>query len=221
MSVFSNPTSVSDYAQRTMRIVPGLLDLHRMAGLLLAERMPDDGRVLVLGAGGGMELRAFAEMQPGWHFDGVDPSAEMLAQAATNLGPLISRVQLHESYIDGAPEGPFDGATCLLTLHFLPAEERLRTVGEVHKRLRPGAPFIVAHHSFPTTEGEKDRWPARNAAFSKVPATQVESNIATIKEHLPVLSPDQDVGVLRDAGFENIELFYAGFTFKGWVGYRT
>ena len=26
--------------------------------------------------------------------------------------------------------------------------------------------------------------------------------------------------LLRQAGFEGVELFYAGFTFRGWVGYR-
>ena len=27
-------------------------------------------------------------------------------------------------------------------------------------------------------------------------------------------------GLLEQAGFEGIELFYAGFTFRGWVAYR-
>lgn len=220
-SAFSSPDAVSGYADRTARLVPGLRDLHRMTGLLLAERVPVDGRVLVLGAGGGLELRAFADWQPGWRFDGVDPSSEMLQQARTTLSALASRVQLHEGYIEDAPDGPFDGATCLLTLHFLPEEERGRTVRAVHRRLRPGAPFVVAHHSFPTTEQEKDRWLARYAAFSVAsggPPTQ--ASISIMKERLPVLSPDQDVAILHDAGFRDIELFYAGFTFKGWVGYR-
>jgi tRNA (cmo5U34)-methyltransferase len=26
--------------------------------------------------------------------------------------------------------------------------------------------------------------------------------------------------LLREAGFETVELFYAGFTFKGWVAYQ-
>lgn len=51
-------------ADGVARQVPGLRDMHRMAGLLLAERVPTAGRVLVLGAGGGLELRAFADMQP-------------------------------------------------------------------------------------------------------------------------------------------------------------
>ena len=46
--------------------MPGFLALQQMSRLLLAERVPPQGRVLVLGAGGGLELKAFAEAQPGW-----------------------------------------------------------------------------------------------------------------------------------------------------------
>jgi len=174
--------------------------------------------VLVLGAGGGLELKAFAEAQPGWRFCGVDPSAEMLGLAERTLGSSASRVALHAGYIDSAPAGPFDAATCLLTLHFVPEDERRRTVTEVHRRLRPGAPFVVAHHSFPQHEGEKTKWLARYAAFAGVPAANRESTIAAMSERLPLLSPEQDEAILRDAGFRDVALFYAAFTFKGWVG---
>lgn len=223
MTPFSDPTAVSDYAERTARIVPGLRDLHRMVGVLLAERAPADARILVLGAGGGQELKAFAEMQPGWHFDGVDPSAEMLELARTALGPMAPHVRLHEGYVDTAPKGPFDGATCLLTLHFLPPAERLKTLQEMHLRLKPGAHLVVVHHSFPSDVPVRDQWLARNAAFaaaSGMPMTLAEGSIAAIKERLPALSPQQDVGLLREAGFTDIDLFYCAFTFKGWVAHR-
>ena len=217
-----DPGAAAGYADRVARQVPGLRDLHRMVGLLLAERVPADGRVLVLGAGGGLELKALAGMRPDWRFDGVDPSAEMLRQARATLGELAARVRFCEGTIDDAPEGPFDGATCLLTLHFLPEQERRRTVAEVHRRLKPGAPFIAVHHSFPDGDRDKDRWLARYAAFaaSGMPASRAEQNVAAMKERLPVLSPDRDLDLLREAGFVGVELFYAAFTFKGWVGYR-
>lgn len=223
MVSFSTPEYVSGYVERTARFVPGLRDLHRMTGLLLAERAPADGRVLVLGAGGGMELRALAEMQPEWRFDGVDPSPEMLELARANLGALASRVTFHQGYIDSAPDGPFDAATCLLTLHFLKDDERRKTVAAVHSRLKPGAPFVIAHHSFPNSRSDKDRWLQRYAAFltaAGVPAAQAQGSIGSMKELLPVMSPDEDVAVLRESGFLDVELFYAGFTFKGWVGYK-
>lgn len=223
MNPFSDPAAVSGYAERAARIVPGLRDLHRMAGVLLAEQAPGDARMLVLGAGGGLELKAFAEMQPGWHFDGVDPSAEMLELARLTLGPLAPRVRLHEGYVDSAPPGPFDGAACLLTLHFLAPSERLQTLEQMRMRLKPGAPLVVAHHSFAGEDPARSRWLARNAAFAVacgVPAAQAEGGIAAIKERLPVLSPRQDADLLRAAGFTDVELFYCAFTFRGWVARR-
>ncbi len=77
-SPFSNVQAVARYAEGPPRIVPGFAGMQRMATLLLAERVPEEGRVLVVGAGGGLELKAFAEAHPGWTFDGVDPAAEML-----------------------------------------------------------------------------------------------------------------------------------------------
>lgn len=220
---FSAPESVARYAEGPPRQVPGFHDLQKMTGLLLAERTRADARVLVLGAGGGLELKAFADTQPGWTFCGVDPSAEMLGWAKRTLGPLVSRVEFHEGHIDDAPAGPFDAATCLLTLHFMPEDERRRALAEVHRRLRPGAPFVVAHHSFPQEGGEKRKWLARYAAFavaSGAPAANAESAITAIGERLPILSPEQDEALLRTAGFTDVTLFYAGFTFRGWVAYK-
>jgi len=223
LSSFSDPESVARYADRPARQVPGFDGLQRMTGLLLAERAPDDGHVLVLGAGGGLELKAFAETQPGWRFCGVDPSAEMLGLAELTLGALAPRVEFHHGYIHDAPGGPFDAATCLLTLHFIPENERRRTLAEVHRRLKPGAPLVVAHHSFPQHDGEKAKWLARYAAFaaaSGIAAASAENAITAIGERLPLLSPEQDEAMLRDAGFTDVALFYAGFTFRGWVAYR-
>ena len=221
MSVFNDPALVAGYTARTERLVPGLRDLHRMAVVLLAEGAPAaDSRLLVLGAGGGLELKALAEAQPDWHFDGVDPSSEMLRLARDTLGPLAARVRWHEGLIDCAPPGPFDGATCLLTLHFLPREERLQTLQALHQRLRPGARLVVAHHSFAYDGADPDRWLRRNAAFAAPPgatAAPDAASFAAMKQRLPVLTPQQDTDLLREAGFTDVELFYAAFSFKGWV----
>jgi tRNA (cmo5U34)-methyltransferase len=199
-------------------MVPGYADMQRMAMLLLAERVPANAKVLVLGAGGGLELKVFTESQPEWSFDGVDPSAAMLELARQTLGNLADRTRLHEGLIDNAPEGPFDGAVCILTLHFIERAERARTLQEVRRRLRPRAPFIVAHFSIP--QDERDLWLSRYAAFataSGIDRVQAESAKTGIADHLPILSPEEDEALLREAGFTGVSLFYAGFTFRGWV----
>jgi tRNA (cmo5U34)-methyltransferase len=220
--VFSDPQAVAQYAEGPPRLVPGFADLQRMAMLLLAERAPRDARVLVVGAGGGLELKVFAENQPGWQFDGVDPSAQMLKLAEGTLGPLMSRVKLHQGYIDIAPEGPFDGAACLLTLHFVPLEERVRTLREIRLRLKPGAPLVVAHFSFPQNDENRALWLSRYASFavsSGIDPAKAANAREVISAQLPILSPEQDESILRESGFTNVSLFYAGFTFRGWVAY--
>lgn len=219
---FSDPGAVAQYTDNLVRQVPGVHALHQMASVLLAERVPSDGRVLVLGAGGGMELKAFAEAHPQWRLTGVDPSPEMLGLATRTLGSLAPRVELVNGYIESLPEAEFDGATCLLTLHFLPFEERLRTLRELNRRLKPGAPLVLAHHSVPDEPDEKLGWYRRWAAFASangMPEDSAHSRATTIARKLPTLSPEAEVDLLQKAGFDQPSLFYAALTFRGWVAY--
>jgi tRNA (cmo5U34)-methyltransferase len=219
---FSDPETVAKYTEGPPRFVPGYDAMLSMAAILLAERVPGDARVLVLGAGGGLELRAFAQAHSGWVFDGVDPSAPMLGLAAQTLGSLASRAHLHQGYIDDAPAGPFDGATCLLTLHFTAAEERQRTASEVRRRLKPGAPFVVAHFSIPNDDDARPLWLSRYSAFlaaSGVAPDKATAAREAVTRQLNILTPAQDEVILREAGFSDTTLFYTGFTFRGWVAY--
>jgi tRNA (cmo5U34)-methyltransferase len=59
-SPYANPAAIASYARDAPRKVPGLHDLHRMAMLLLAEEVPENAHILIVGAGGGMETTALA-----------------------------------------------------------------------------------------------------------------------------------------------------------------
>jgi len=219
---FKDPAAVARYADGPRRFTPGLDALHRMTGLLLAERVPADAHILVLGAGGGLELKAMAEAYPGWTFTGVDPAGAMLRLAAQTLGADAHRAELIEGYIDDAPADPFDGAVCLLTLHFLATDERIRTAAQIRARLKPGAPFVAAHGSFPQGPGDRDRWLDRYASYAVASGADPEQTAAAraaVSAHVAMLSPEADEAVLRDAGFTGVEQFYAAFTWRGWVAY--
>ncbi|AHY55081.1 class I SAM-dependent methyltransferase [Bradyrhizobium japonicum] len=221
-SAFADPQMVAKYTEGPPRFVPGYNAMLSMAAILLAERSPEDARILALGAGGGLELRAFAQAQPRWTFDGVDPSAAMLDLATQTLGPFASRAHLHQGYINDAPAGPFDGATCLLTLHFVDVEERRRIASEIHRRLKPGAAFVAAHFSIPDGDDERPRWLSRYSAFLAASGVEPDKAAAArqaVDGQLSILSPARDEAILRDAGFTDPTLFYAGFTFRGWVAY--
>lgn len=209
------------YAEGPARQVPGHAGLLRMTTMLLGERVPADGRVLVHGAGGGLELKALGEAHAGWRFDGVDPSADMLRVAEHNAAAVRDRMALHEGYVDSAPDGPFDGATSLLVFHFIAREQRLHTLREIRRRLRAGAPFVLAHISFTQNEPQRSQWIARHVAFGAPDAD--EQQLAKAREaigsRLSILSPEDEEAMLVEAGFGDVALFYAGLSLRGWVAY--
>lgn len=220
-SHFSDPAAVASYADNARKMVPGLDVVHRLVEQILAESVPDDGRVLVVGAGGGMELTHLAARHDGWRFDGVDPSAKMLELARETMGPLATRAALHEGTVHDAPAGPFDAATCLLTLHFLPRDERLATLREIHRRLTPGAPLLTFQHSVPDGEA-RATWFTRFARYAAGPGgdpAQAAQTATALATRLPALSPAEDEALLHEAGFRDSATFYAALSFRGWLAY--
>lgn len=222
LEMFEDPAHAARYSEGPAKFMPGYQDVQRMTGVLMREHVPAHGEVLVHGAGGGLELEVFAQENSDWTFVGVDPAKPMLDVAAARLGTFMERTELHHGYIETAPEGPFDAATSLLTLHFLAADARRKTVSEIVSRLKPGAPLIVAHSSFPSGTAERDVWLSRYAAFAV--ASGVDPEMAcrardAVSMNLPPLDPEQNVTLLREAGLEGVSLFYSAFAWHGWVGY--
>ena len=43
------------------------------------------------------------------------------------------------------------------------------------------------------------------------------ASVAAMAGRLPLLSPAEEEVLLAEAGFSNVELFYAPFAFRGWV----
>ena len=221
LELFDDPEHAARYTDGPARFVPGFHSLHRMAGVLIRESAPPDAHVLVHGAGGGLELEALATENPRWTFVGVDPAKPMLEQARARLGNLTERVTLHHGYAEDAPAGPFDAATSFLTLHFLDATDRLKTVSDIVRRLKPGAPFVTAHCSFPQDPDHRDTWLERHRNYvvaSGIDADDAEQARKDISESLAVFDPEIDERILRDAGLSDVTLFYSAFTWRGWVG---
>lgn len=219
---FDSSEAVERYAEGPPRFVPGYFDIHRMANVLLRERVAANGRLLVLGAGGGLELRSLAAWNPGWTFVGVDPSAAMLELAGRVAAEAGDRVELVHGTIDDSPAGAFDGSTCLLTLHFLGRSERLRTLRAIRERLAPGAPLVVAHSSFPQDPEQRPVWLDRYRDFAVAGGAEAGDAAdwrRAVEEQLTLLDPEEEEDMLREAGFTGVTPFYAAFTWRGWAAY--
>lgn len=219
---FADPENAKRYsAGGPANFVPGFWMMHRLAIQLLSEDTGEDARVLVLGAGGGLELKAFADARPGWRFTGVDPSRVMLEQAKAVLGADARRVDWIEGYIPDAPPGPFDAATCLLTLHFVADDgSKLAALRAIRQRLKPGAPFALVDICVDQAGADLKLRMDRYAAFglaSGVPPEFVARARNDVSTGLSCVSPAREENLLREAGFSDIDLFFAGLSWRGWI----
>ncbi|MFN4297565.1 MAG: class I SAM-dependent methyltransferase [Brevundimonas sp.] len=222
---FDDPEFVARYVEKgPPAFTPGHAGLLQMVGVLLAERAPADGHILVVGAGGGLDTRAMARLAPGWRFTGVDPAGKMLDLARVVLGDEINpRVELIEGGVEAAPEGPFDGATLILVLGLIPDDgSKLRTLQDIRRRLKPGAAFVLVDRcddaDSPDFDRNIDRYIAYATASGVDPET-LKNARASHRANTSMATAARDEALLNEAGFTGVHTFYFAMNWQGWVAY--
>ncbi len=221
--VFSEERS-KGYDARVLQGVPGYRVLHDLAGTILSAELAADASVLIVGAGTGMEVLEWGKEHPGWRFTASDPSEAMLSLAKQKLAQaaMLDRVTLHTGTADQLPEDAvFDAATLLLVLHFLSTDEQRHTVLEaIANRLAPGAPFLIATLFGDTDSTRYKKLAAWNKAWSirqGMDPKQAEEHFSSTRKDLCVIPEERVKGLLRDAGFIDIQRFFQAAGFGAWV----
>jgi tRNA (cmo5U34)-methyltransferase len=211
------------YDHMARQTLPGYEELHNMTSSLLGVDLGEEARVLVVGAGTGMELLTLAEQHPRWRLTGVDPSAEMLTVARERLQERgwTDRVQLHVGHTHGLPEAEYyDAATCLLVIHHLPTGEQRELLRQIARRLKSDAPFVVAEMIGDTASPQFQRflaaWKIRQQTFG-APAEEVEQRAQTMSSVVSFASEGSLRELLSTAGFADMKGFFTAYFYGGWI----
>lgn len=216
-----------EYDAKSARLAPLKDGLHLIARSALSE-LPDDARLLIVGAGTGAELFDLAEGKPGWTFTAVDPSAAMLArcrQKAEARG-LSERVALHVGTLDTLPEAaPFDGATALLVSHFLADPEARRAFfREIHRRLAPGGLLVnadlSADRAAPDYAALEALWFTTLRGGGFLDEEGAERMRQAYASHVALWPPAEVGEMLRGCGFVGVTQVYQAMFMCGWVSRR-
>jgi len=220
-----------DYAARYERVirqvVPGYDDLMLLAPAVLRMTVGPTARVLVVGAGTGNELAAYAQEEPGWHLTAVEPSAQMLSQARARTARLgtDSHVEFFQGPLSDLPETqPFDAASLLLVLHFQADDGgKLRLLQDIATRLRPGAPLVLVdafgEAGTPAFDRVMDAW-MRYARYHGVLEEEETRYRQQVVDGVYFASAERMVELLLSSGFRNSRSFYRALVFGGWVADR-
>ena len=214
----------TEYDRGVRRTLPTYDQMLRLSQTFLRANLKEDASILVIGGGGGNELKAFGPTNPGWTFTAVDPSKPMLKVAklkAEQLG-IDDRVELINGTITDVPkEATFDGGTCILVLHFITdVAEKLALLKKMRSHLKPGAPFVLVSKFGDTEDPEfkelvnlwKNYWidttsMSEEKVLELMKGTFTEASIT--EEKLREL--------LADAGFHRVANFLKTNHFGGWI----
>lgn len=219
----ADPAFVATYEKGPRWFIPGYDAIHTMAAALLIQRIGKSGSILVAGAGGGAEIAALAK-HGRWTFCSVDPSEQMLGLAQYVIqreGIDLERVTLLRGFIPDAPDGPFDGATCFLTMPFLSDDgTRLEGLRAIRRRVKPGAPFLMVHATADQRAASFNDVLALyclNGQLNGAPDDVVKRAGEMNRDVLCILPEARERELLSQAGFAILDVFYQGLMVKGWI----
>jgi tRNA (cmo5U34)-methyltransferase len=215
------PTSFNRNAQAT---VPGYDALHDLGGCLLRSLLKKEARILVVGAGSGQEVFSLGRHGKKWSFAAVEPSYDMRQRARGRMlvEGVDSRGVAIFADITKIEDKRFDAATMILMLHLLETRDaQLELLREVAKRLKRGAPLLVA---LPCTDLDDEdlfvrAW-HRRLQTQGVTAADVERDLAIESTITTPANAEQVKLLLEEAGFEKPRLYFASLFFKAWVLHR-
>ncbi|MGH9627204.1 MAG: class I SAM-dependent methyltransferase [Bryobacteraceae bacterium] len=119
--------------------------------LLAQADVQGNHRVLDIGCGTGTFATLLKRLHPGSAVVGLDPDPKALARGRRKAERAAVSVQFDEGFSDELPypDASFDRAFSSFMLHHLGADERLKTLSEVSRVLRPAGSFHMVDFSRP------------------------------------------------------------------------
>ncbi|AOJ06329.1 class I SAM-dependent methyltransferase [Burkholderia mayonis] len=225
-----DPSRAAEYAAQSRIALAGYDACHDLAACMLASSAAAEegaAQILVAGAGGtAREVVALAGLEPSWRFTAVDPSQPMLDLARANVAAagLDARVRMHHGYVDDLPpDAHFDGATLIGVLHHVPGDDaKAALLGSIARRLKPGAPLVVAGNYRRYAEHPQllSAWAQRWRMHGASP-DEVAQKLATILRGAdPPASEDAVHALLDAAGFREPVRFFASLFWGAWIATR-
>lgn len=215
-----------DMLERSIPAYNVMRDLTRA----LARRFVRPGTdVLDLGCSRGQALEPLVHHEPSLgvrQYVGVDVSQPMLAAARSRFAPEVAdgRVAILDLDLRRAyPSVDASVTLAVLTLMFVPVEHRQRLVQDIYDHTVPGGAVIVVEKVLGSGARLHDIYDAEYLAFkngNRYTEEQIARKKASLEGVLVSLTADQNVAMLREAGFRTVDGFYRWLNFAGWVAIR-
>ncbi len=209
------------------RSVPRYAEVQNATVKLALKLCPSGGKIVDLGCSTGTALFAIAEAakEKDLELIGIDNSPEMLVEAekkAQALG-LSDRVSFICADIAEYKVSEVDLFIVNYTLQFIPVSGRTEIVSEMYKALRKGGGIILTEkirHSGEAAPGIlQDLYYDFKAeqGYSKLEISQKRE---ALEGFLVPLTLEENLSLLRESGFNEVELYLKWITFATFLGLK-
>lgn len=226
---------VAHYDQTIPLKIAGYHLLYDLTSHLMAVGLKNESstaKLLIVGAGGGQELVTLSQFNKDWQFTAIDSSETMLdvATRRVNEAKISERVcTVHSKLEDFSDSLLYDGATCLLVLHFIKGLENKRAfLKQISAKLKPGAPFFFA-----AINGEPDKnayavqmkgWKSYMLAQG-IPAEEFDKFAESIGDMSrttgsDLISSDVTLSLLAECGFTDITSYFGSYLIQGYMAFK-
>lgn len=210
------------YDQQWARLAPIRDCLHLLVQSVFRQ-LPEDARILCVGAGTGAEMAYLAGIFPRWRFTAVDPSSAMIAvcRQRAQSGGYLDRCTFHAGYLDSPPEPePHHGATCFLVSQFiLEPQERVGFFRSIAARMWPGGVLAATDLAADITSASYDAlletWFSLMTAGGLQPEAMERMRAAYARD-VAVIPPAQVASLIASAGFAPPVQFFQAGLIHGW-----
>lgn len=210
------------YHEAAAHFVPGYASLYDIAGCYLSLNIPDDANILIVGAGGGMEIKTLAKFSPTWQMTGVDPSSKMLETAKfwVERANVTNQVKLIEGLIsDVSNETLFDAVTCILVMHFLDEAKKIQLLQDIYTKLNPNGILVLADMSVFKNTQEFDIFfnlYRQHAKFKGESEEKLQQLLDVLNTSTFPISGEKEAELITKAGFTKPIMFFSSLWFKAW-----
>lgn len=214
-----NQDNAPSYDERFLPLRPFMAAIHLCARVLFS-RLPDQCRILSVGAGSGEEVLALAGALPAAEFILVEPSGAMMSIAIEKLtrAGLAHRCQFHSGYLDTLPPGdPCQAALALFVSHFiLSPEERTEFFSGIRQRLLPGG--LLIHADLSLSEASHHDTPLLDFHLQALRLCGMNGDVmAALAQHLAILRPAETESMLISAGFRDVRQIVQTGLMRTWA----
>ena len=214
------------YERLARTVIPGYVSSFRQALALLQGRLGPRARLLVVGAGTGIEIVTFKRAEPGWRLTGVDLSAQMLdiAEHRVREAGVEAGVTLIHGTVDDLAENDFDAVTCFNVMHFLPDDgAKQALLRGISNRLAPGAPFVLfelhGDRAAPDFDELFTAW-SRYWEIQGMGGPERVEFRARIDAGIHWASEPRIRELMARAGFKDVRRYFRSLLYGGWIARR-